>query len=72
MTKIGPHTRRRRHVHLARLAFWISNLVAALTLYFVARSTFDKLAVPYLLAISLGANIEGAWSSYAADSPLDE
>ena len=69
---IGPHTRRRRHIHLVRLLFWLLNLVGALTLYFIDPATFDAMAVPYLLAISLGANIEGAWSSYAADSPTEE
>lgn len=72
MAKIGPHTRLRRYIHLVRLVFWLANLAAALMLYFVARATFDNLAVPYLLAVSLGANIEGAWSSYAADSPIEE
>lgn len=70
--KIGPNTRRRRRIHLARLVFWVANLIVIDAMYVFARPLFEAVSIPYLLNVSVAALIEGAWSSYAADSPLDE
>ncbi len=65
---IGPKTHKRRRIHLVRVVFWALNvpLVVAL-LYFRPQWT-----IPYLAVISVTANVEGAWSSFAADSPTEE
>jgi hypothetical protein len=65
---VGPKTKRRRRIHLIRLIFWACNI--PVVLYLVLYQ--PKLSIPYIAVISVAANVEGAWSSFAADSPLDE
>lgn len=67
MSAIGPKAKRRRHIHLIRLAIWL----AQVPLVYWWKPELRN-AVSYVVAISIAAGIEGAWSSYAADSPVDE
>jgi hypothetical protein len=66
---IGPKTLRRRRIHLIRLVFWGIN--APLAVWMVVNLS-ESVYLPYLVLISVAANIEGAWSSYAADSPTEQ
>lgn len=72
MANLGPKAHRRRLIHLYRLFWWMFNLLVINAMYVFTRDIYKEIAIPYLLNVSVIALIEGAWSSYSADSPLDE
>lgn len=71
--KVGPKTRRRRAFTKARIVWWSANLIAVLSAYaFLPAQTFNRLAIPYLLAISVLSPLASDLAALGADSPLDE
>jgi type IV secretory pathway component VirB8 len=69
VTELGPKARRRRLLAKVRLAFWLVNVPIAVALVLLVP---ERYMLPYLVAISVAANVEGAWSAVGADSPIDE
>lgn len=57
-----PETGRR--IHLAMIVFWSPNLVAV---WFAPASW----RIPYLVVVSIYANLVGHWSAFAAERPSE-
>jgi hypothetical protein len=59
---VSPRTGRR--IHLALICFWAANLVAV---WFLPQSW----RIPYLVVVSIYANLVGHWSAFAAERPSE-
>lgn len=59
---MSPRTGRR--IHLALICFWAANLVGV---WFLPESW----RIPYLVVVSIYANLVGHWSAFAAERPSE-
>lgn len=66
---MGPKARRRKRLAWVRVAWWVANVPLAIWLSMVVG---QQVLLPYLVAISVMANVEGALAAVAAESPIDE
>lgn len=69
VTELGPKARRRKRWARIRLAWWLVNIPLAVGLTFMVG---EQVLLPYLVAISVFANVEAALAAIGAESPLDE